>query len=209
MRPLLFFFSVLIALSLSACGDKEPAEQAATDSGTTLPAEGSKTMMPSTDVTTTPGSEAVPEDTPAVPVEGLFIKPFFDDAGTQAEITVKPGDQFDLVVYAETVDPYPTNAAQFRLQMPPGIRVVGTVEHDMKRMSLGTPDFNYMVAFECQQPGRYRVVTYKCFVEPDCRGGVIEALPGFLGDNRSFLGFTTCEFLEVMATGGTATVRVQ
>jgi hypothetical protein len=94
--------------------------------------------------------------------------------------------------------------------MPPGIRVLGTKEPDQKRLSFGSYDYSYMVTYECQPPGRYVVVTYFCQVEPGCRGGAVEVRPGFLNDVQTFLGFTTCDdFIEIAATGGSATIRAE
>ena len=43
----------------------------------------------------------------------------------------------------------------------------------------------------------------------DFQGGEIKVLPGFLADNATFLGFATCEFIEVRAAGATATLKLK
>jgi hypothetical protein len=97
-----------------------------------------------------------------------------------------------------------------RLQMPPGLKVIYTVETDKKLSSLGQHDFNYMVVYQCTPPGRFVVVSYVCEVDADFQGGEIQVLPGFLADNRTFLGFATChEVQELHAAGGTAKIRLK
>jgi hypothetical protein len=202
------FLVLLAAVSLlfSGCAKKEGGaeEQASAESS---PGE----MMPGKDVTSTPGIESIPgTDVPEAPLPGLAINPFFDEAGTTTETAVARGGQFKLYVMAETVDPYETTSAQLRLQMPPGIKVLYTVETDKKMSSLGQYDFNYMVVYECTPPGRFVVVSYVCEVQPEFQGGEILVLPGFLADNHTFLGFATCnEFQEVRAAGGTATIKLK
>lgn len=95
------------------------------------------------------------------------------------------------------------------MQLPPGLSVLYTVEIPSKLASFGNYDINYMCAYACQPPGRFVVVTYVCQPAADFKGGEVQVAPGFLSDTVTFLGFTTCEFVEVRATGATATVRVE
>jgi len=197
------FFVILTVVC--GCSKKEAAHQE-TAGKTETEAQG---MMPKVDSTTS-SSEAVPmNDVPETPVDGLSLDPFFDEAGTKNEIAVKAGEQFKLYIMAHTVEPYPTGSAQLRLQLPPGVNVLYTIETDHKLSSLGKYDFNYMVAYDCTPPGRFVVVSYVLQADKDFKGGKVEVLPGFLSDNATFLGFATCEFIEVRATGGTATIKLK
>lgn len=206
MRAISMLFVVVVGLGVCGCSKKEPAQQASNDTSKKTEAQG---MMPKVDSTTT-SSEAVPmSDTPETPVEGLTLQPFFDEAGTKNEIAVGVGEQFKLYIMAHTVEPYPTGSAQLRLQLPPGINVLYTVESEHKLSSFGKYDFNYMVSYDCTPPGRFVVVSYVLTADKDFKGGTVEVLPGFLSDNASFLGFATCEFLEVRAAGGTATIKLK
>ncbi|HKW15768.1 MAG TPA: hypothetical protein VJS69_14885 [Candidatus Krumholzibacteria bacterium] len=200
-----FVLLTVVGLGLCGCSKKEAAHQE-TAGKTQTEAQG---MMPKVD-STTASSEAVPmNDVPETPVDGLSLDPFFDEAGTKNEIAVKAGEQFKLYIMAHTVEPYPTGSAQLRLQLPPGVNVLYTVETDHKLSSLGKYDFNYMVAYDCTPPGRFVVVSYVLQADKDFKGGKVEVLPGFLSDNATFLGFATCEFIEVRATGGTATIKLK
>jgi hypothetical protein len=201
-------FVVLVAVGLGVCGcsKKEAAHQETTNGSAGTTAQG---MMPKVDSTTS-SSEAVPmNDVPETPVDGLSLDPYFDEAGSKTEIAVKPGEQFKLFIMAHTIEPYPTGSAQLRLQLPPGINVLYTVETDHKLSSLGRYDFNYMIAYDCTPPGRFVVVSYVLQADKDFKGGKVEVLPGFLSDNATFLGFATCEFIEVRASGGTATIKLK
>ena len=205
MRRIIVIMAVL-GLLASGCSKKSDTaeEQASTQGETQSPSQ----MMP--DTTHGDSHEVVPSsDVPETPLEGLFLNPFFDEAGTQTEISVARGEQFKLYIMAQTVDPYETLSAQLRLEMPPGINVLYTVETPKKLSSLGKYDFNYMVAFDCTPPGRFVVVSYVCQTDQEFKGGVIHVLPGFLADNATFLGFATCEFAEVRAAGGEATLRLK
>ncbi|HEX6790400.1 MAG TPA: hypothetical protein VF247_03740 [Candidatus Krumholzibacteria bacterium] len=202
MRSLLVFLAAF-GLLVSGCAKKESGQAAGDDK-----AKGAAGMMP--DTTAAESHEVIPNtDVPETPVEGLTLNPYFDEAGTQSEISVGRGEQFKLYIMAQTVDPYETLSAQLRLEMPPGINVLYTVETPKKLSSLGKYDFNYMVAFDCTPPGRFVVVSYVCQTDQEFKGGVIHVLPGFLADNASFLGFATCEFNEVRAAGGEATLRLK
>jgi hypothetical protein len=200
----IFVFMAVLGLLASGCNKKSGTaeEQASNESGSAAQ------MMP--DTTLGDSREVIPSsNVPENPIEGLFLDPFFDEAGTSTELSVARGEQFKLYIMAKTVDPYQTLSAQLRLEMPPGINVLYVVETPKKLSSLGNFDFNYMVAYDCTPPGRFVVVSYVCQAADDFQGGEIRVLPGFLADNATFLGFATCEFIEVRAAGGTATLKLK
>ena len=195
----------VLGLLASGCSKKSGTEEQANTQGESQsPAQ----MMP--DTTHGDSHEVIPSsDVPETPIEGLFLNPFFDEAGTRTETSVARGEQFKLYIMAQTVEPYQVLSAQLRLEMPPGINVLYVVETPKKLSSLGNVDFNYMVAFDCTPPGRFVVVSYVCQAAEDFQGGEIKVLPGFLADNATFLGFSTCDFIEVRAAGGTATLKLK
>lgn len=145
----------------------------------------------------------------AFPVDGLFLNPYFDEAGTQTELAVKPGETFRLHVFAETVEPYKTNAIQCRIVLPEGVEILGASEFEHKSVSAGDPEENYMLAYACQPAGRFRLVTYICSATPDFKGGEIRILDGTPASGIAFIGFVSCEFTEMRASGGTATVTLK
>jgi hypothetical protein len=205
VRAFFVVLTAVVGLGLCGCSKKAANQEQASGSKTENISQG---MMP--DTTGAPKQEAVPmSDVPETAVDGLALNPYFDEAGTKTEIAVAPGEQFKLYIMAQTVEPYPTGSAQLRLQLPPGVNVLYTVETDHKLSSLGRYDFNYMIAYDCTPPGRFVVVSYVLQADQDFKGGKVEVLPGFLSDNATFLGFATCEFIEVRASGGTATIKLK
>jgi hypothetical protein len=163
--------------------------------------------LPPADVTATPGDAVIADPGQEFPVEGLFLNPYFDEAGTKTELAVAPGAQFKLYIFAETIEPYSTNAIQYRITLPDGVQILGTDEFEHKSVSTGVPTTNYMLAYDCQPPGRFRLVTYLCQATPEFKGGEVQVLDGLLASGISFVGFVSCEFVELRAAGGTATLR--
>lgn len=206
MRAFFVVLTSVVVLGVFGCAKKEAGTEkqasTATESGKATD------MMP--DTTNAEKSEAVPmSDVPQTPVPGLSLNPYFDEAGTKTDITVSKGEQFKLYIMAQTIDPYATGSAELRIQLPPGINVIYTVESEHKQSSLGRYDYNYMVTYDCTPPGRFILVSYVCQADQDFKGGQVEVLPGFLSDNATFLGFATCEFIEVRSSGGTATIKLK
>lgn len=209
MRSLLVILTLGVGLVLFGCSKKQEGADQGAAGDTTSTAQTEQGMMPDVPANTQ-GTETIPmSDVPETPVAGLSLNPYFDEAGTSTELSVARGEQFKLYIMGTTVDPYEVNSAQLRMQLPPGLTVLYTVEHARKTSSLGQHDFNYMVVFDCTPPGRFVVVSYVIQVSDDFSGGEIQVLPGFLSDNATFLGFATCEFEEIRAAGGTATVKLK
>lgn len=190
-------------MGFSGCGKEEAAR--APDSE--APAAGVASQLPPEDVTSKPGDSLIKEPGQDFPVEGLYLSPFFDDEGRQTELTVKPGQQFKVNIFAETVEPYTTVAFQCRVMLPEGVRVLGTDEFEQKNISTGNYAVNYMMQYDCHPVGRFRVVTYLCVAEPGFKGGEVRVLEGILGSGISFIGFVSCELVELRATGGVATLK--
>lgn len=203
-RPLCFFLTVLL-VGVAGCGkDEAPSEQAS--QGTT-PAVSSQ--LPPADVTSKPGEAMIDASEQQFPVEGLYLNPYFDEAGTQTELAVKPGEMFRLHVFAETAEPYHTNAIQLRIGLPEGVDIMGASEFEHKSVSAGDPEQNYMLAYDCQPAGRFRLVTYICSALPEFKGGEIRVIDGMPASGIAFMGFVSCEYVEMRASGGTATLTLK
>ncbi len=188
------------------CEKKEAAQEhlSADVSGEAAP--GIAGQLPPSDVTAKPGEAMIDEPGQEFPVEGLYLNPYFDDAGTQTELAVAPDVPFSVNVFGETAEPYSTNAIQYRIVFPDGIEVMGVKEFEHKSVSTGDPKVNYMLAYDCQPPGRYRLVTYVCRATKEFKGGEVELLDGLAANGINFIGFVSCDFTEMRATGGTATL---
>jgi hypothetical protein len=202
----LFFWAILLIAAVGCGGKDAPDEQAA--GGQDAPAS-AHSQLPPADVTSKPGDPMIGDDTQQYPVEGLFLSPYFDEEGTKTDLAVAPNSQFRVYIFAETTDPYSTNAIQYRVDFPDGVQVLGTDEFEHKSVSMGGYGENYMLAYDCQPAGRFRVVTYLCSAGPGFKGGEIRMQDGLPASGIAFLGFVSCEFVELRATGGVATLTVK
>ncbi len=207
LRSLLFFLGALLLFGVAGCGGDKSGESAATTSGqATEENQSAAGQLPPADVTAKPGNEIGTE--PVVePLAGLFIKPYFDDAGTVAETSVAVGQKFSIGVWAETASPYTTNAAQYRLELPPGVRVTSVAELAAKSVSMGDPNENYQIAYECQPSGRFRLVEYLCVADPGFMGGEVKVLNGVDPQGSPFVGFSTCDFQLAPSGIGSAILK--
>jgi hypothetical protein len=196
--------AVLLIGVVGCAKDEAPAEQAAADEPGTIAGQ-----LPPADVTSQPGDAMIEDPGQVFPVEGLYLNPYLDDAGTKTELAVKPGEPFQLNIFGETVEPYSTNAIQYRIALPAGVILMGTNEFEHKSVSTGDPQTNYMLAYDCQPAGRFRLATYFCRVDENVTGGEVRLLEGLPASGINFIGFVSCEFVELRATGGTATLTLK
>lgn len=207
-RPIFALILVVLVIAAGGCGKKEATQEQASASsenapGTDAPAAG---QLPSSDITSKPGESMIESSGEELPVEGLYLNPYFDDAGAVTELAVKADEPFRVNVFAETIEPYSTNAIQYRLSFPDGIEIMGTNEFEHKSVSTGDPKVNYMLAYDCQPAGRFRLVTYILRATQEFKGGEIKVLDGLPANGINFIGFVSCEFVEMRATGGSATL---
>ena len=137
-----------------------------------------------------------------------FIKPYFDENGTQSEKTVKPGDRFDIYVMAEFSTQYSMSAAEYKLNIPEGITVMGSTNSDSTILNLGKYDRDFSIVFRCVSGPWMWLVKYQCFVEDGFKGGVVETEKGA---DLNFLGFTMCDVQKTMikAKPGKAVLSVK
>jgi hypothetical protein len=206
LRPLLFFLLGLLCFG-AGCGESKTGGETTEETRSTPSDRPAASQLPPAEVTQTPGRELIQESPLGIPVDGLFLNVYFDEAGTQREHAVSAGETFSMGVFAETIDPYTTNCVQYRLDLPPGIRIAGTSEFAEKSISMGNVQENYLLAYRCQPAGKFRVVEYLCVAEPGFRGGEVQVLAGVPGKGTPFLGFVTCEYNHAAATGGTAILK--
>ncbi len=211
MRSLLFFLLVLCVSGVAGCGGEKSGESTATAEQTT-PENQSENQsaagqLPPSAVTAKPGSEIATEPVTSMPLEGLFIKPYFDEKGTVTEMSVAPGQEFAIGVWAETAEPYTTNAAQYRLDLPPGVRVTSVAEMEAKSVSMGNYAENFQIAYACQPSGRFRIVKYLCVAEPGFMGGEVKIDTGMDAQGTPFVGFSTCDYQLAPSSMGSAILK--
>lgn len=136
-----------------------------------------------------------------------FIRPYFDVEGTQTEKTVKAGENFDLYIVAEYNKDFAMCAAEYRLVVPDGMRVLSSANTDSTILTLGDLE-DFSTTFRCTAGPKMWLVRYTCTSDPTFRGGEIRTEKGA---NMHFLGFSLCdgEFTLVNARPGTATLSVE
>lgn len=207
MRSLLFFLLVLCVSGVAGCGGEKSGESTATAEQTTPENQSAAGQLPPSNVTAKPGSEIATEPVTSMPLEGLFIKPYFDEKGTVTEMSVAPGQEFAIGVWAETAEPYTTNAAQYRLDLPPGVRVTSVAEMEAKSVSMGNYAENFQIAYACQPSGRFRIVKYLCVAEPGFMGGEVKIDTGLDAQGTPFVGFSTCDYQLAPSSMGSAILK--
>ena len=207
MRSLLFFLWALLACGVAGCGgEKESGNQASTEA-TTQKNQSTAGQLHPADVTSKPGTELATEPVTSMPIEGLFIVPYFDDKGELDNKSVAVGEKFSIGVWAETPPSIQTNAAQWRLDLPAGVKITSVAELAAKSVSMGDHVHNFQIAYDCQPAGRYRIVEYMCEAGPEFKGGEVKIQPGVDAQGAPYVGFSTCEFQLAPSSAGSAMLK--
>jgi len=210
LRALFLVLGTLLLFGVWGCGGDQTGEKAAETGGhESSESPSASATLPPADVTSSPGNEIAVEPVESTPMEGLFIKPYFDDEGTVTELSIKAGDRFSFGVWAETAEPYTTNAAQYSLELPAGVNVVSSNVFAAGKATIGRYDGNFQVTYECQPSGRFRIVEYFCIAGPEFKGGEVKVRPGFDSGGNPYLGFSTCEFQHGPAAAGSANLKLK
>jgi len=137
-----------------------------------------------------------------------YIKPYFDEAGTKSEATVKRGDKFDLYVFGEHSTMYPMSAAEYRLVIPSGITVLSQANCDSTILTLGKHDDDFMIAYRCAPGPKMWLVRYTCLASDSARGGTVGIEKGH---TQNYLGFAMCDEQRTLikAKPGQAMLKVE
>lgn len=144
-------------------------------------------------------------------VEGVFANVYFDEEGTATELAVEPGQEFTIYLFAEYPAPYKIGAAEFRLELPVGVGVVGTKFFRDKVLRMGNHSTDLVITFQCEtpSPGKFYLVEFHCRAGDDFAGGKVEVAAGINTQGEAYLGFVACEEPELRrlpARGGVATL---
>lgn len=210
MRALFFVLGTLVLFGVWGCGGDQSGEKAAETGGQeSSESPAASALLPPSDVTQSPGNEVAVEPVENTPLDGLFIKPYFDADGTVTQLSVKAGQEFSFGVWAETVEPYTTNAAQYSLELPAGVRVLSLREFAARKASIGHYQGSFQIAYECQPSGRFLLVEYFCVADPEFAGGDVNVRPGYDAASNAYLGFSSCDFQHAPAAAGSATLKLK
>lgn len=186
--------AIIIGLLLAGCGGNESENQQA---------ERGRRISPpnSTPV------KRVDEGPARTAIEGVSITPYFDEAGEVEELAVAPGEMFTIYVIGVNKHE-PTTAAQYRLVLPDGIRVLGEEQMPERRLTLGEWGSNFMIAYNCKESEEpFWICRYTCVAEEEFAGGRVETAIGVPAEAPAFIGFSTCEHREMAASRGSAQLK--
>ena len=140
-------------------------------------------------------------------VDGRIL-PYFDEKGTVSSKELGPNEYFDLWVFAEFNKLYPINAGEYKLVLPEGVSILGSVQSDSTILSLGKWEEDFMISFKCMGGPSQWLVKYQCKTHEDYKGGTVQTIKG---QNMNFIGFTLCDasFTMVRARGGKAEMKLK
>jgi hypothetical protein len=151
--------------------------------------------------------QAIPErEEPLETVEGAFINPYFDEEGQTSQMAVAPGETFTLYVFAEAPEPFHISAAEFRFDVPAGIKVIDKETFGERVLTMGDHAADFVMGFECHEPGKFYLMKYSCLVEDGFKSGDFTMTPGVNASGAAYLGFVACqpETRRLPAEGGKA-----
>jgi hypothetical protein len=185
-----------------------PISGCSSDKNDTAAESGSQTQSTAKATDSESRSMIPPKEKTPEQIAGVFIKPYFDAAGSVTDLAVAAGQSFDFYVFAEHPDLYHVSAAEYRLKLPAGVRVVEESRFNDKALTMGNHKTDFVMAFECVPEGKFHLMKYTCAVESVFKGGKIEITPGVNAIGISFLGFATCEpdNQKLPAEGGSVTL---
>lgn len=202
-----FFVGLAVVACLAACLVL-PISGCSSDNNDTAAGDDSKTQSTAKAIDSESRSMIPPKEETPEAIAGVLIRPYFDAAGGATELAVAAGQSFDLYVFAEYPPPYRVSAAEFRLELPAGVRVVEERKFNDKALTMGNHKTDFVMAFECVPDGKFHLIKYTCAAESAFKGGKIEVAPGVNAIGVSFLGFVTCEpdNQKIDAEGGSVTL---
>ena len=205
-----FLLAIFVVGLLAACGQSAD-QQDDTASQDTGQSDAGQSQAQAPGAGTSPPKEMISMDEGLTAFEQAAeakIRPYFDENATQTEITVAPGDYFDIYVFGEFSTLYPMSAAEYKLVLPENISVMGTAESDSVIITMGKWDTDFMVAFHCAEGPKTWFVKYQCKAHETFTGGEVRTQKG---EHLDFIGFTMCDATKTLirAEGGDAIIHVK
>jgi hypothetical protein len=202
-----FLVGLAVVACLAACLVL-PISGCSSDKNDTAAEGGSQTQSTAKATDSESRSVIPPKKDTSERIAGVLIKPYFDAAGSVTESAVAAGQSFDFYVFAEYPEPYNVSAAEYRLKLPAGVKVVQESKFNDKALTMGNHKTDFVMAFECVPQGKFHLMKYTCTAESPFKGGKIEVMPGVNTAGISFLGFATCEpdNRKIKAEGGSVTL---
>jgi hypothetical protein len=199
-----------VGLLVVGCGGGEGSDESAQSGSQRIPEP-----PPAAESTPPPEEAGRPMIPPEMPeaVEGVVIEPYFDAEGKVANMAVAPGELFDVYVCAHHPG-YDMATAQWRLEVPDGVQVLGEKKMFTESLSLGTHETLYIITYPCRSGEEpFAIVKYSCMATKDFAGGEFYTVGATRspGEQPQFLGFVTCGDRpeQVPASGGAAVLTIE
>lgn len=203
-------FLLPVLFMMTACGSGGSSGDEGSRTATADPARTTAQTSDPAPEPATPGRSMIPPPGPDA-VEGLVIAPYFDADGTVTEMAVEPGKVFSVYICIEHPG-YSMTTAQWRMNVPEGVRVLGEKKVFARSLAIGSWENMYVITYPCQTSGeRMELLEYTCMADEEFQGGEFETVKSTAIDaehtqEAPFLGFVTCGTYpeQVPAYGGTA-----
>lgn len=151
----------------------------------------------STEFSQSEGAQRIPDPIPQHVFEGIELRPAFDEEGAVTELAVAPGEYFDIYIIAAHPAPYSINGAAFRLELPVGVEVLGSLNFSNQVMTIGSYKENLQLAFPCEEGGERWIVKFACRTGEAFAPGEVKTENGVNHTGVSFIGFSTCSVEDV------------
>lgn len=171
-----------LILSCSSCGEKQEQEQ-------------------------TPEPAAQADETISYVSEEVSFGVFFDEKGTQREVTLEKG-QKELMAYIFVRYPEYLGiaAVEYRIELPEGVRIWSDRFYEKRNLTMGTFEHGITEGFHCVEGPELLLHVLTLGIERELENAVISILPSH---NTDFIGVAKCDdaYTEVRASSFKAVIN--
>jgi hypothetical protein len=166
--------ALLLILLCASCGEKTEQEQ-------------------------TPEPEAQAEETISYISEEVSFGVFFDEKGTQREITLEKGQkEIEVYIFVRYPDYMGIAAVEYRIELPEGVRIWSDRFYEKRNLMMGTFEHGITEGFHCVSGPELLLHVLTLGIEKELENAVISLLPSH---NTNFIGVAKCDeaYTEIRA----------
>lgn len=171
---------ILFVLPFSSCGEKEEQEQ-------------------------TPQTAA--EETISFTNEEISFGVFFDEKGTQRQITLEKGQkEVKAYIFVRYPEEMGIAAVEYRIDLPEGVRIWSDRFYEKRSLTMGTFEHGMTEGFHCVYGPELLIHILTLGIEKELENGTISIMPSHRTD---FIGVAKCDdtFTQVRATSFKAVIN--
>jgi hypothetical protein len=171
---------ILFILPFSSCGEKEEQEQ-------------------------TP--EPAAEETISFTSEEISYGVFFDEKGTQREITLEKGQkELKIYIFVRFPEELGIGAVEYRIDLPEGVRIWSDRFYEKRSLTMGSFEHGMTEGFDCVYGPELLLHVLTLGIEKDLENATISIMPSHRTD---FIGIAECDdaFSEHRATSFKAVIN--